>query len=56
MKTTTEPATPFEKFKELTQRLVAVPKKEIDEKQKEYEQQKKQRKRHEKRHSKSRTR
>jgi hypothetical protein len=42
--TETQPATPFEKFKELTERLLAVPKKELDEKQKEYERKKKLRK------------
>jgi hypothetical protein len=40
----TQPATPFEKFKELTQRLLAVPKKEIDEKLAEHERKKKQKK------------
>jgi len=39
--TETQPATPFDKFKELTQRLLAVPKKEIDQKQKSYERKKK---------------
>lgn len=38
--TDTQPATPFEKFKQLTERLVAVPKKELDQKLKEYEQKK----------------
>lgn len=37
----TQPGTPFEKFKRLTERLVAVPKKELDEKLKEYEREKK---------------
>ena len=36
----TQPATPFEKFKRLTERLVAVPKKELDEKLAEYERKK----------------
>jgi len=42
--TETQPATTFSKMKELTQRLLAVPKKEIDQKQKEYEQKKKRKK------------
>lgn len=42
--TDTESATPFEKFKRLTERVMAVPKKEIDEKQKEYKRTKKKRK------------
>jgi len=37
----TQPGTPFEKFKRLTERLVAVPKKELDEKLDEYEREKK---------------
>jgi hypothetical protein len=36
-----DPATPFGKFKQLTERLIAVPKKELDEKLKENEQKKK---------------
>jgi len=32
--------TPFEKFRELTQRLLAVPKKELDKELKKYEQKK----------------
>lgn len=36
----TQPGTPFEKFKRLTERLVAVPKKELDEKLAEYERKK----------------
>ncbi|HEX8184342.1 MAG TPA: hypothetical protein VF747_06315 [Blastocatellia bacterium] len=42
--TETQPATPFDKFKELTQRLLAVPKKEIDARLKEYEKKKKRKK------------
>lgn len=38
----TQPATTFSKMKELTQQLMAVPKKEVDQKQKEYERKKKQ--------------
>jgi hypothetical protein len=45
--TKVDPATPFGKFKQLTERLMAVPKREIDEKQKEYER-KKQRKKQKK--------
>lgn len=41
----TQPATPFEKMKELTQRLLAVPKKEIDQKIAEYEKKKNRKKR-----------
>lgn len=37
----TQPATPFEKFKQLTERLVAVPKKELDERLKDYADKKK---------------
>jgi hypothetical protein len=37
----TQPETPFQKFKQLTERLLSVPKKEIDEKQKEYKRKKK---------------
>jgi hypothetical protein len=44
MKTTTEAETPFQKFKQLTERLLAVPKKEVDQKLKEYEKQKGQKK------------
>jgi len=40
----TQPGTPFEKFKRLTERLVAVPKKELDKKLAEYERQKPQKK------------
>jgi hypothetical protein len=46
--TETQPATPFGKFKQLTERLLAVPKKEIDQKQKEYERKKKYKKRNRK--------
>lgn len=47
MKTTvnTQPANPFDKFKELTQRLLTVPKKELDGKIAEYNKKKKQKKR-----------
>lgn len=41
-KTYDEGQTPFEKFTELTKRLVAVPKKELDKKLVEYERKKKQ--------------
>lgn len=37
----TQPGTPFEKFKKLTERLLAVPKKELDQKLKEHERKKK---------------
>jgi len=37
MKSITETQTPFQKFKQLTERLLTVPKKELDEKMKEYE-------------------
>lgn len=40
----TQPGTPFEKFKRLTERLVAVPKKELDAKLEEYERKKKRKK------------
>lgn len=40
----TQPATPFEKFKRLTERLVAVPKKELDEKMADYERKQKRKK------------
>jgi len=36
--TDAQPGTPFEKFKKLTERLLAVPKKELDEKLEEYKQ------------------
>jgi hypothetical protein len=37
--------TPFERFEDFTRRIMAVPKKEIDEKAKEYERKKKRKKR-----------
>jgi hypothetical protein len=37
--------TPFERFEDFTRRLMAVPKKEIDQKLKEYERKKKRKKR-----------
>ena len=40
METITDTRTPFEKFKQLAEKLIAVPKKEIDEKQAEYERKK----------------
>ena len=42
--TKADPATPFGKFKQLTERLMAVPKKELDEKIAEYERGKKHKK------------
>jgi hypothetical protein len=38
--TKTQPATPFDRFKELAQRLMAVPKKEMDKKISEYDKKK----------------
>jgi hypothetical protein len=43
--TKTDSRTPFERFEDFTRRLMAVPKKEIDQKQKEYERKKKRKKR-----------
>jgi hypothetical protein len=36
----TQPETPFQKFKQLTERLLSVPKKEIDQRQKDYDKKK----------------
>ena len=44
MKTITDTQTPFQKFKQLTERLLSVPKKELDEKLKEHERKKKRKK------------
>jgi hypothetical protein len=44
MKIITEPETPFQKFKQLTERLLAVPKKELDQKIGEYERRKQRKK------------
>jgi hypothetical protein len=47
MKNATDTQTPFQKFKQLTERLLSVPKKELDEKLKEHERTKKRKKKRE---------
>jgi hypothetical protein len=54
MKTVTEPETPFQKFKQLTERLLAVPKKELDQKLDENKQARKRKKQHKNNGGKSR--